>query len=179
MPRGKKSRPLADRFWDFVDKENGPIHPTLGRCWVWTGWREKNPVANYGRIAIGGTGSRMIGAHRVSWMVNRGPIPAGKWVLHHCDRPPCVNPNHLFLGNQEANTADMLKKNRQRSLAGADNPTAKLTLEAIGKIKQRLSTGARQVDVAKEFGITQGHVSRVKRGVIWLTQTKPAHPRER
>lgn len=52
------------------------------------------------------------GAHRISWIVNFGDIPEGLWVLHKCDNPICVRPEHLFLGTAKENTDDMIKKGR-------------------------------------------------------------------
>ena len=54
-----------------------------------------------------------IGAHRLSWLVYNGEIPGGYWVLHKCDNPICINPNHLFIGTPKDNTNDMVEKNRQ------------------------------------------------------------------
>ena len=75
-------------------------------CWLWQGNRNNQ---GYG-FAYHDKKSR--GAHRVSWMLNRGPIPEGQWVLHKCDNPPCVNPDHLFLGDRRDNMIDCLKKGR-------------------------------------------------------------------
>ena len=97
-----------DRFWSKVDKAGPvPVHrPDLGPCWLWTGSPNHN---GYGRGYFFG---QNMGAHRVSWIINRGKIPFRKQVLHFCDNPPCVNPNHLWVGSQRDNFRDMVTKGR-------------------------------------------------------------------
>jgi hypothetical protein len=76
-------------------------------CWPWEGAMKPN---GYGHLWIGG--QRPQYAHRVSWMIHRGPIPAGLLVLHTCDVRRCVNPKHLWLGTQRDNVHDALRKGR-------------------------------------------------------------------
>lgn len=103
------TRPLADRFWEKVDK-NGSVHPVLGtRCWMWTA---SLGTAGYGQIGVGGRGVPPGASHRVSWELHFGPIPDGLNVLHKCDVKPCVNPAHFFLGTLLDNNADMKAKGR-------------------------------------------------------------------
>lgn len=90
------------RFWRRVAKADDEA------CWEWTGGRLQGK--GYGRLGFRGkTGY----AHRVSWIIANGEIPTGLFVLHRCDHPPCVNPAHLFLGDGDANMADMVAKGRQ------------------------------------------------------------------
>ena len=98
-----KRRPIEDRFWDHVVPE-----PNSG-CWLWDGYTD---TEGYGRIGLGGRHAGMTGAHRVSLKITGCHVPDDKFVLHRCDVPCCVNPEHLFLGNQADNIADMMQKGR-------------------------------------------------------------------
>ena len=86
-----------ERFWSKVDLS--------GECWVWTGTK----AGGYGRFYLN---RRMMPAHRYSWTETSGPIPDGLMVLHKCDNPSCVRPDHLFLGTQSDNMLDASAKNR-------------------------------------------------------------------
>lgn len=94
------------RFWEKVDKQ----HPS--KCWKWTGCIS----ARYGLFWVFG---RKYKAHRVSWMIENGAIPEGLWILHKCDNPPCVNPNHLFSGNRSENMLDAARKGRLNPIGHA------------------------------------------------------------
>lgn len=97
-------------FWFKVDMLSGPVPahcPELGNCWIWTG---SGRSGEYGNVGIEG---RTYLAHRLSWQLVYGSIPMGKpYILHRCDNPLCVRPDHLFAGTSRENTQDMLCKNR-------------------------------------------------------------------
>jgi hypothetical protein len=102
MPRNRwPSRPLEDRFWEKVRK--GPD------CWVWVG--AVSAPGQHGRIWVAEERRKVI-ASRVSWTMHNGPIPDGMEVCHRCDNPPCVRPDHLFLGTHRANMRDASDKGR-------------------------------------------------------------------
>jgi len=112
-------------------------------------------------LAVGPTGYGFVSkkpeylAHRLAWHAYRGVIPNCLAVLHRCDNPPCCNPAHLFLGTLADNNADMKAKGRQ---------FCKLTPDKARAI--RLDTRS-QVVTAKEHGVSQQLVSRVKLGEVW------------
>lgn len=89
----------VERFWEKVDQS--------GDCWLWMGGRNDD---GYGIVQWEG---HVTGAHRVAYEISVGPIPEGKLVLHSCDNPSCVNPNHLWIGDQSDNAADSVAKGRK------------------------------------------------------------------
>ncbi len=89
------------RFWDKVVKSD--------ECWEWQGAHDPR---GYGFIGAPGGGKNLL-AHRVSWELHNGAIPQGRYVLHRCDNPRCVRPDHLFLGTHADNMADRQAKGRQ------------------------------------------------------------------
>jgi hypothetical protein len=84
------------------------LEPATG-CWV---WKMSTAGAGYGYFLWQG---RWTYAHRAAWAAWRGPVPSGQYVLHHCDNPRCLNPDHLFVGSQAENLADMCQKGRHVS----------------------------------------------------------------
>lgn len=150
--------PLAEKFWAKVHKTEG--------CWLWMANRLPHK-RDYGLIHEGGRGSRSLRAHRVSYELAYGPIPDGLDVLHRCDNPPCVRPDHLFLGTQLDNMRDMHRKGRQgppRDIVGVKNINAKLAEADVVAIL--LSKEPSPV-LAARYGVTKECIGHVRRRVTW------------
>lgn len=141
-----------DRFMDKVSPE-----PNSG-CWLWTA---SSSAQGYGHFQVNG---RLCRAHRVSWELHNGKIPDGMWVLHKCDNPGCVNPDHLFLGTNVDNVADMVAKGRRAKTEGATHWNAKLSERQIRQIR---SASGLHKEIAAAFGVSRQHISHIKSGGKW------------
>lgn len=157
MPIGvypRKLRPVADRFWEKVDKS--------GECWLWIG--AKSSPWLYGNLLISGRKYRL--AHRISWELTYGSIPDGLCVLHHCDNPSCVRPSHLWLGTQLDNSKDCIAKGRDRR--GEQHPMAKLTEGQVIEIyRVHMDEGLSHRALASRFGVSPSCINDVLTGKNW------------
>lgn len=130
-------------------------------CWLWTGSRLPK---GYGRISPRG-GPKSMQAHRRSYEVFVGAIPAGLMACHRCDTPACINPNHLFLGTASENNADRDAKGRQvPGTARGEANNSKLTEAAVLSIR---SSREPQTDLAKRFCVHPSTISQIKSRKRW------------
>lgn len=125
-------------------------------CWISTHcWNEDG----YGR-----TGKKPRLAHRLSYEIHYGPIPAGLLVCHRCDTPSCVNPDHLFLGTDKENTQDCKRKGRLRRSPGELNGSSVLTEENVLEIRSSELTAKA---LAVKFGVTPPSIYKARTGFTW------------
>lgn len=124
-------------------------------------------------------------AHRAAWRIFKGEIPKNACLLHRCDNPPCVNPDHLFLGDRGDNARDMASKGRQwiqqnpeRRLdtlvcptelkpRGEQHGMSKLTEQQVISIRERSSNGELGKHLAVSFGCARTLISAIVNGQIW------------
>jgi hypothetical protein len=144
---------LKDRFFSKVFKNSKT------GCWEWTAQKDKD---GYGRISFC---CKPHLAHRISFEIHHGEIPGGMMVLHRCDNRPCVNPDHLFLGDHLSNMADMALKGRSPSGAYHHRPCAVLTEKDVLEIKS--AKGVTQRTLAAQYGVGQDQISRIRTGKRW------------
>ena len=143
---------ISERFWIKVEKSD--------KCWEWQGCRFSN---GYGRFTTRAPYKQNL-AHRFAYILTFGEIPYNLMVLHKCDNPPCVRPDHLFLGTCQDNANDRV--NKGRSLKGEQHPSAILTEKQIREIRS-LRNIRPQWELALEFNIKQVTVSDIQRRKRW------------
>lgn len=138
---------LVERFWPKVDQS--------GDCWIWTASRDGMGYGMYAHTR----------AHRFSWMLHHGPIPAGMCVLHRCDTPACVRPEHLFLGTRDDNMRDRQAKGRQAR--GERAGRARLSAADVREARRLRAAGRRIKDIAAQFGVSDSTISHACLGRSW------------
>jgi hypothetical protein len=155
---------FPERFWKKV------FILTYDRgCWLWIAGKRGH--YGYGGINCTDDPHNAISAHKASWILHYGPIPEGMCVLHWCDNPPCVRPDHLWLGTHAENMADMVKKGRGRGLQGESHNMAKLTQSQADQIRElydrSIKNGAK---LAREFGVSRHAIWCIVHGKTWATR---------
>lgn len=168
---------FIERFWAKVSKGRGQ------KCWEWNAYRART---GYGMLQARKISQQPMLAHRVSWELEHGEIKEGLHVLHCCDNPACVRPDHLFLGTQADNNADRHQKGRTASgdkngartmpqrnsfvrdggsgFCGERHPMAKLTDRQVADLRAEFAAGVKRSDIADKYGVSVTHVYRLARG---------------
>ena len=132
-------------------------------CWEWHGYRF---IKGYGQARWKlDNGRSEVEAHRISWLIFRGPIPMGQQVLHSCDNHPCVRPKHLFLGSQKDNMQDCLSKNR--FARGEKQWKSRLTTQTVIAIRRLRNTGLTYRQLSKQFNVGYSTIGNLLQGNTW------------
>lgn len=154
----QSARPLVERFWAKVAKsEDG--------CWLWMSGLDRE---GYGHIyrQVACRVSKGILAHRFSYELAFGSIPDGMDVLHRCDVPACVRPDHLWLGTHQDNMTDMVRKGR--SPRGERSGRTFLTDDDVQSIYDEWGGGRLSLrKLAKKRGVSATLISKIVKGQHW------------
>ena len=172
--RGRELSPLVlidpdpvARFWAKVNRDGPTMLHMESPCWVWTGAENGR---GYGRLGIGDV---WVYAHRHSFILANGPLPEfpgthAACVLHRCDNPPCVRPDHLFLGTQRENLADMMRKGRANQVRGERTRAARLTDAQVREIRTLYAAGILDgPKLAGRFGVDHSTVYAIINRRTW------------
>ena len=139
-----------------------PLDIDTSGCWIFTGG-SKNGF--HGSLYYEGESEQ---AHRLAWMLIKGKIPDGLFVLHKCDVGMCVNPDHLFLGTQEDNIADMDSKGRSnRPQLGEKNGRALISSLDVIEIRKLHSEGMIYAELARRYNLSISAIARIVTRQSW------------
>jgi predicted XRE-type DNA-binding protein len=153
-------------FWRRIDVRDSD------QCWLW----KIDTQLTQGGYGAAFYGSIFTTAHRIAYMLARGPIPEGLELLHDCDVRRCCNPWHAQPGTSQDNTDDMVDKGRQRLRrppVGEINPNAKLRDADVSRIHELAASGLSQRKIAAALGISKTQVGNILRGESRTTKTPP------
>lgn len=143
---------MCDRFWSKVDKTEF--------CWNWIAGCD---LDGYGLFKYYRKTRR---ASQISMIIKHGSIPDNVWVLHTCDNPKCVNPDHLYFGTPSNNSLDRENRNRGRCSNGSLNGSNKLTEDVVLEIRG-LFKKINNKKLALQYNVTPALISLITRHKIW------------
>ncbi len=139
---------------------------TPSGCWEWPGGGNGKGYAHID-MKHWDWPERTVSLHRLVYMLCVGPIPDEMCVLHRCDNPPCLRPDHLFLGTNADNIADKVAKGRHRSPRGEKHGMHRLTAEGVMDIRRRAARGESFISIGRDLGFSDSHISAVVKGKVW------------
>jgi hypothetical protein len=143
----QRFKTLEERFWEKANKSDG--------CWNWTA-----SVNSCGRATFDSKS-----APRMAYKLAKGDVPRNMHVCHTCDNPRCVNPDHLFLGTQQDNVRDAIRKGRNQ--AGERHYYAKLTETDVSDIRWLSSFGLTHAEIGRAYRVSGVNVGQIVRGKLW------------
>lgn len=144
------------RFWDKVKK--------TAYCWIWTGAKTRRGYGCFHLYQENGKPIHTV-ASRYVWELLNGPVPVGLYVLHRCDNPPCVNPDHLFVGTPKENSRDASSKGRLAGLRKGKRNASKLNEWHIREIRKR--TDMPRKVLARAFQTSYSNIGLILTGKTW------------
>jgi hypothetical protein len=152
---------IEDRYWAKVARRGND------ECWEWTGGKDSGA---YGMLVIAAptpSGRTMLRASHVALLLDGTSVPEGFMACHRCDNPPCVNPAHLYVGDQDSNMQDKKERGRIAVARGSENGISKLTEDDVRDLRTRAAAGVSRRILADEYGIDPSNLSYIIRRKTW------------
>lgn len=158
LPIGTRARgSVEERFFRHIEKTDA--------CWLWQG---RLVGKGYGSIGLGGAGAKQKLVHRLSYEIHKGQIPEGMVVMHKCDNPRCVNPDHLEAGTQSQNIKDAFARGRKMNLPsgvkGEACGASKLMEADVLNIRESKLSFSK---LAAAYGVNKSTIERIKYRKTW------------
>jgi hypothetical protein len=147
-PRESYVEIMKIAFENFVNKTEG--------CWNWMGSTKGKSRMKYGNFTFRG---KELLAHRSSYVIYKGDIPEGMLVLHSCDVPQCVNPDHLWLGSYLDNQRDKMAKGRGK--------VEKLNPDKVKELKSLMKSDFGDTNLARKYGVSYQTIWAIRTGKTW------------
>lgn len=140
---------MKESFERFINRDQ--------ECWLWTGsGKGNNRTLNYGSFYFRG---KDLIAHRASYVIYKGEIPDDMLVLHSCDIPRCVNPDHLWVGTYLDNERDKVAKGRHKG--------EKLNQEKVKELKSLMRSDYGDMNLARKYGVSYQTIWSIRTGRTW------------
>lgn len=158
----KKMNFTPERIANFWAKVDQSYHPD--GCWVWRGAKTSNGYGAF-QMGVGNT----VRSHRIAYVLSHGAFDDSLVVCHKCDNRECVRPEHLFIGTNADNSADMSRKGRTARFFGSKNGGSKLTETVAVAIYQDPRTNR---EIAADYGVTSSLISLIRHRKLWGEATK-------
>ncbi len=165
MRKAKAIISASERFWAKVDKTE--------TCWNWVAYKNPSGYGNFNKTSS--RPSRSVLAHRFAWEITNGDIPTGMVLMHKCDNPACVNPDHLCVGTQAENIQDSVAKGRHRRNDTKYLPSGKnhhfykvgmkITRDTAYEIRKAEGSHRK---IGDRFHVSHSLVSLIKNNKIWI-----------
>lgn len=140
-------------FWSKVDIKSE------NECWNWLGCK----IKGYGTIKLN---QKPIRTHRLSYFLTYGEITTGLLICHKCNNPSCCNPNHLYAGTNKENTQDIINSGNFK-MVGESHWNSKLTFVQVSEIRELLSQGVKEKEVAKIYSMSKRQINDIKNRKSW------------
>lgn len=151
-----------DRFWNKV-----AVTANTNKCWEWNGTKDSFGYGLFG-ARLQPNKWQNFSAHRISFAYHNQSQIMPQCVCHSCDNPKCVNPNHLWAGNNQLNIQDAIKKGRFKGFEnigfGQFHASAKLTVIDVIAIVRMNELGMRNCDIASYFKVSTANISKICKG---------------
>lgn len=143
---------------------NGLDSAEDGKCWEWV----RASSRGYGQLGVAG---KLAHAHRLAYELACGIIPTGLFVLHSCDNPPCINPEHLHLGTASDNIRECVERGRfsRNTARGELHYSAKLTKSDVREIVRLNHLGVSIKTLSIKYGIHKANIRLIVMRRIWAS----------